>query len=1544
VAGDPTNAGTLYLAAADGGVWKTTDGGSHWGPLTDGQVTLVMGAIALAPSNPQVIYAGTGEANLGPSQLALGRTDMGYGDGVLKSTDGGSTWALLGSAVFNRLSISKIVVDPANSSIVYVTVGAAATNGLAGSTGVWKSTDGGNTWADTTVSITTTAPFSDLAINPANDQVLYAAVGDPAGNAVNGLYESTNAGTNWSQLANFPNGAANASVGRITLALAASAPQTLYAAIASAGVNAGLNQMLTSADGGATWKQLSSAPNYLGTFGDYATALAVDPANPSIVYAGGASGPGSEVESTNGGNTWSDISSGANSTPGPFGGHHAFAFDANGKLLDATDGGLFRLNNPVPGSIAWTNLNGNQNTVGFTSVALDPTTPNIAYGGTPASGTVKFTDSLTWNQAQSGAGGFVRVSPANHLTVYQDAPVAVAGAANFVAVSTDGGNSWSPIANGINAANEPTAYYPPLALDPSNGSRLLLGTSRVYETVNSGGLWTPISTPGTNGWTAATAIDAIAAAGSDAHTVYAATQGHIFATFNDGTSWQQIDIPGFNDHIAALAVSPANNQIAFAVRDRFTGGPSGHVFETTTGGATWTDISGSLPDLPARALAFDPRTGLVFIGTDVGVYATNNAGTSWVALGAGLPDVRITALDWNAAQNILAAATAGRGVWEISLVHFNVTPSTTSTPAGIPVGLTVTALDPFNTVESAYTGTVHFTSTDPAGSLPSDYTFTAADAGVHAFSGVVLGTPGSQTVTGADTTNSSVAGSATVTVTPPVLSINNVSLPEGNVGTTPFTFTVTLSAASNQTVTVHYATADGTARVSLGDYQATSGTLTYSPGQTTQTITVLVNGNTLNESNETFFVNLSNSANAFLASSQGTGTINNDDPYPTLSVTNTSKTIGTSGTTKFAFNVSLSTASGQTVTVNYATADGTATAGSDYQATTGTLTFSPGQTSKPLTVFAFGTTAIEPFKTFFVNLSGASHAILLHKQGVGTILNNNLKVSIGSATATEPGAGYAWANFTVSLSGPASFPVNVNFATGGGTAVSRTDYVPLLDGLLTFTPGQTSQAINVPVLADPFDGVNRTFFVTLSDPTNAVLGGSFKGTGTIIDVPPAVTVSSVSQAEGNSGTTPFPFTISLASPAAQSITVQYATADGSGTAGVDYQATSGSVTFTAGVTSQTVTVPVIGNTSPQPDRTFFLNVTGPQNSAQGTGTILDDDSGPLVSINNVMLSPGTSGTKLFPFTVNLSGPSNQPVTVQYATADGTALAGTDYQAQSGTLSFSPGQTSQTINVAVNGNPTSGPDKVFAVNLTGVTNGRLTSTQGAGTILNEVLHVSIGNVTVTQPLTGVVSANFPVTLSDAAPFPVSVTYITAQSPQNTNAAPGQDFQAGGGTVTFAPGLTTQAISIPVFGEYYSEANETFSVKLTSAANATIGTALGTATLINTTPLTLAVTNVTQLEGTSGLTAFVFTLTLTGAPHEQTVAIQYATSDGTATAGTDYQAASGTVLLNPYNTKATITVWVNGDTNVDPDQTFFLNLTSQFGTAQGLGTIVNGNGPF
>jgi len=226
----------------------------------------------------------------------------------------------------------------------------------------------------------------------------------------------------------------------------------------------------------------------------------------------------------------------------------------------------------------------------------------------------------------------------------------------------------------------------------------------------------------------------------------------------------------------------------------------------------------------------------------------------------------------------------------------------------------------------------------------------------------------------------------------PDINIGDVTVKEGNSGTVNATFIVSLSSTTGRTVTVNYATADNTA-TAPSDYIAAAGTLSFVPGTSTQTITVTVNGDTLVEPTETFYVNLSGAVNATIADGQGKGTITNDDSavIPSLSINDVVVTEGNSGTKNAVFTVSLSAASSETVTVRYATANGSATAPSDYVATSGTLSFAPGIISRTVTVAVKGDTLVEPNETFFVNLTGASGATIADGQGKGTILNDDFR-------------------------------------------------------------------------------------------------------------------------------------------------------------------------------------------------------------------------------------------------------------------------------------------------------------------------------------------------------------------------------------------------------------------------------------------------------------------------------------------------------------------------------------------------------------------------
>jgi hypothetical protein len=728
IAADPSDANIIYIAAAGGGVWKTTDGGTSWTPLTDSQSTLTMGAIAIAPSNTSIIYAGTGEANFSGDSV--------YGRGILKSTDGGTSWTLLGQAYFDRLSISRIVVDPTNANTVYAT-DTYAVNGVYGNYGVWKSTDGGVTWNNTTSSISTGVPFTDLVMDPSSAQVLYAAAGDPGGSTLNGIYKTVDGGAHWALAGNFPSN--NLTNGRIALALAPSATQTLYAAITSS-TTGGIYKMVKSVNGGTNWTTLPTPPNYMGGQGWYDTTLIVDPSNAGIVYAAGqfaySLGSYGFIRSSDGGSSWTEIGTGTDGS-GPHPDHHGIAFDASGKLLDGNDGGIWRLNFTSPSNYTWTDLNGTApnalNITQFTGIALHPTNPAIAYGGSQDNGTERYTGSAAWNLVVGGDGGFVRVDPSNPNTVYHE----------YYGISLersdDGGVTWHSKISGINLSvpnmpddDDPSRFYVPYVLDPSNPSRLLYGTDHVYETTNRGDNWTPISAPNTNGWTTSNVIDSLAAAPSDINTIYASAGGQIFVTTNRGATWTERSVPSVFGPWVDLHVDPTNSLIAYAVRYDFGGG---HVYRTVNGGVSWANISSNLPDLPVSAIDLNPNGAgtaddVLYVGTDAGVYTSANLGGSWTVMGSGLPSVQVADLEFNSNLHILGAGTHGRGLWEISVLA----PGVDLVGSGFTV-------NPSNLRSSGGTTTAAFSVTnsfdDPAGSFNVKF-YLSDDATINPANDILL--------------------------------------------------------------------------------------------------------------------------------------------------------------------------------------------------------------------------------------------------------------------------------------------------------------------------------------------------------------------------------------------------------------------------------------------------------------------------------------------------------------------------------------------------------------------------------------------------------------------------------------------------------------------------------------------------------------------------------------------------------------------------------------------------------------------------------------
>ncbi|HSI00225.1 MAG TPA: Calx-beta domain-containing protein, partial [Reyranella sp.] len=702
----------------------------------------------------------------------------------------------------------------------------------------------------------------------------------------------------------------------------------------------------------------------------------------------------------------------------------------------------------------------------------------------------------------------------------------------------------------------------------------------------------------------------------------------------------------------------------------------------------------------------------------------------------------------------------------------------------------------------------------------------------------------------------------------PTLSIADASIGEGNAGTSELSFTVTLSQAATGPVTVQYATGNGTATAG-SDYAAKTGTLTFAAGETSKVIKITVTGDTAVEANETLTVTLSGASGASLARAAAIGSIVNDDVappvLPTLSIADASIGEGNTGTVELSFTVTLSQAATGPVTVQYATGNGTASAGSDYTAKTGTLTFAAGETSKVIKVTVTGDTAVEANESLTLTLSGASGATLARGLATGTIVNDD---------TTPPPTGSVSLTYTIASNWGSGFTADMK--VGGGSAALN-GWTVEFNAAFTITNIWNAEIVshigdhyvirNASWNSQVAAGQQTGFGFQASAGSSGTQASGFTVNGTAVgQTPPPLPTLSVADAtvsEGNSGSHELAFTVALSAAASGPVSVGYATANGSATAGSDYTAQSGTLTFAAGETSKVVRVTVTGDTAVESNETLSLRLSAPGGAtiARGTaiGTIVNDDTAPAptLSIGDASFSEGSAATPgRGTFTVTLSAASAAPVSVNFATANGTALAGSDYVAQSGMLTFAAGETSKTITVTAVGDAVVEANESLSVVLSNPAGATLARATGAGTIVNDdtaptpalgISDASFNEGSAAAPG----HATFTVTLSAAATAPVTVNFATA----NGTALAGSDYVATSGTLTFAAGETSKTITVNAIGDAVVEPNEGFTVVLSNPAGATLADATGAATIVNddvAPPVlpTLGIADASAIEGNPG----------------------------------------------------------------------------------------------
>jgi large repetitive protein len=688
----------------------------------------------------------------------------------------------------------------------------------------------------------------------------------------------------------------------------------------------------------------------------------------------------------------------------------------------------------------------------------------------------------------------------------------------------------------------------------------------------------------------------------------------------------------------------------------------------------------------------------------------------------------------------------------------------------------------------------------------------------------------------------------------PVFSvISGATVTEVNAGgTVDMVFTVQLSAISGQETRVNFATAPGVdsngpaigpnAATPDQDYINDTNTLIFPAGTTTQNVTVVINGDNIDEFDELLLLVLSSPVNAAVSPTQGSaiGTILDNDAPPVATITNVSVTEPDTGAVAANFTVSLSLESGKPISLNFATANGIPPSGAvspdDFTAATGSVSFAPGDTSKPISISVKGDTISENNETFTVGLSNPNPAVVTiggAGQGIGTIIDNDSgpTISVQDLTIDEGDSGVQVALVSIQLSAVSGKTVSVSYVTNDGTAQSNEtagaipstgDYTRVPITSIDIAAGTTSVQIPIEIRGDTVDEANEAFAITLSNPTNAVISDN-EGTITITDndALPVVSIGdATTPSEGNAGqTSSAVFVISLSAQSGRAVTVQFTTSNGTATAGSDYVADSRSVTFEPGATTQTVSVVVNGDSTDEANETFTATLSTPVNAtlgrSVGTATIFDDD-GPTVSISDSSLREPTSGTATMVFTITLNGASSYPVVVNYATANGSASAGSDYTAASGNVVFnSAADLPKTVSVTVLSDSLSESDEDFFVNLTSVSGGGVSigDNQGRGLIREtSALTLTLNcPATVNEGNSGTLSLNCQVTLSAASAMTVTVDYSTSNG---TAVAPG-DYTSAVGRLTFAPGITSRSVPISVKGDTADESDETFTVRLTNA---------------------------------------------------------------------------------------------------------------------------------
>lgn len=618
---DPANPNIVYAGTPAGGVWKSTNGGSGWTMWnTDGLSSLGVSDIAIDPTNSQIIYIGSGDANGSDT----------YGIGVLKSTDGGLTWNTTGLnwAVTQGRTVRRLLIDPTNPQIIH-----AGT-----SSGIYRSTDGGATFTQVL-----TTPIRNMEFKPGDPTVIYASSSTT-------VYRSTNSGQSYVSVYSISGS------GRLALAVTQANANYLYVLSASSSSSA-FHGLYRSTDGGGTFSQRSNTPNILGYANDgsdasgqgwYDLCIAASPSDAEEIVIGGIN----IWRSVNGGSNWSIIAHWTGSgAPYVHADIHDIIYLNSTTIYVGCDGGVFRTQNS---GLSWSDLSNGLHIGQSYRIGQSANNATWLLTGRQDNGTDRL-NGTTWSRVIGGDGMECFIDRTNNNIMYGELYY------GDFRRSINGGSSWSSIQSGLSGS---AAWVTPWQQDPISANTLWAGYSQIFKSTNQGNSWTQMGTINGTG-----TFRAIKVAPSNNQVIYASRTTSIYKSTDGGNTWTSISagLPVSSASITYIEVNPTDPNHVWVT---FSGYSSGNkVFVSVNGGGTWTNYSTGLPNLPVNCIVYEngSANGTLYVGTDVGAYYRDNTMSAWANFSSGLPNVIVNELEIMYPVGKIRAATYGRGIWESPL-------------------------------------------------------------------------------------------------------------------------------------------------------------------------------------------------------------------------------------------------------------------------------------------------------------------------------------------------------------------------------------------------------------------------------------------------------------------------------------------------------------------------------------------------------------------------------------------------------------------------------------------------------------------------------------------------------------------------------------------------------------------------------------------------------------------------------------------------------------------------------------------------------------